>query len=101
LAFSDHFVRLNPKPSLVPLSTRNADMIYNDKSLHGSQQQSARATLPIVGDEGHREVVSWIVKMLHDKCFLSYVHKIENYITQTEDGMQILQGLEQSELSSA
>jgi hypothetical protein len=102
LAFSDHFVRLNPKPSLeLPFSkTRNDDTICNDKSLHGSQQQSAGATVPIVGDEGHREVVSWIVKMLHDKSFLSYVHKIESYITETEDGMQILQGLEQSELSS-
>ena len=93
LAFSDYFVRLNPKPFL-ELSSRNEDMIHNDQSLHSFQQQNGETTLPIVGDEGHREVVSWIVKMLHDKCFLSYVHKIENHITQTEDGLQILQGLE-------
>ena len=98
LAFSDQFVRLNPRKSLLA-SSRDDDAICNDRSMHDSPQQNGENTLPAVGDEGHREVVSWIVKMLHDKSFLSYVHKIESYITGTEDGMQILQGLEQGELS--
>ena len=100
LAFADDFVRLNPKSSLVQ-SSRNDDIVCNDQSIHGSQEQNGSNVVPVVGDAGHREVVSWMTKMLHDKCFLSYIDKIEKYLTETQDGMQILQGLEQGELSSA
>jgi hypothetical protein len=100
LEFSDAFLRLNPGPSLMPRS-RNRDAATSEQSLRDYQPQNGTGPPSIIGDEGQREIVSWIVKMLHDKCFLSYVHKIENYIAETEDGMQILQGLEQSDLSLA
>ena len=76
-------MRLNPRK---PLKNKN-----------GKKRKSPPA---VVGEKEQREVVSWIVKMLHDKSFLSFVHKIENYIIETEDGMQILKGLEQADLSS-
>ena len=72
----------------------------NDQSSSYYQTQKRESTPAVVGEKGQQEVVSWIVKMLHDKSFLSYVHKIENYINETEDGMEILKGLEQAELSS-
>lgn len=83
LGFSDQFARLNPRK---PLKNKN-----------GKKRKTPPA---VVGEKERREVVSWIVKMLHDKSFLSFVHKIENYIIETEDGMQILKGLEQADLSS-
>lgn len=88
LGFSDQFVRLNPRKPLVPLSKKNKN---------GKKRKTPPA---VVGEKEQREVVSWIVKMLHDKSFLSFVHKIENYIAETEDGKQILKGLEQADLSS-
>ena len=97
LAFSDYFVRLNRKLPLVP-SVRNGNKLQYIESLRLSQQQcyESKKARSIVGDKTHREIVSWIVKMLHDKCFLNYVEKIERYITETEDGIKILQALGQT-----
>lgn len=100
LDFADDFVRLNPppplpQPPLVQSSTRG------NPSMHGFQEQNnGNHASSVVGDEGHRDVVSWIAEMLHDKCFLGYIDKIENYLQKTEDGKKILEGLEQGELSS-
>jgi len=91
LEFSDHLLNLNPRPNLEPLSPKN------DRT----SDQNDEAVLPIVEDEGHKEVVSWIIKMLHDESFLNFVDKIENYISASDDGKQILQGLEQRGLRSA
>ena len=97
LAFSDDFVRLNQKLPLLP-SVRNEKKNENNQSLDTSQQQCGMKRLSIPGDKSHRKIVSWIVKMLHDKYFLNYVAKIENYITETEDGIQMLRGLDRSEM---
>eukprot|EP00531_Pseudo-nitzschia_arenysensis_P013352 CAMPEP_0116130408 /NCGR_PEP_ID=MMETSP0329-20121206/8457_1 /TAXON_ID=697910 /ORGANISM="Pseudo-nitzschia arenysensis, Strain B593" /LENGTH=201 /DNA_ID=CAMNT_0003624771 /DNA_START=19 /DNA_END=624 /DNA_ORIENTATION=+ len=98
LEFSDQFVRMNPR-NILPAMPRNDSVVRNDRSFNLSQQHNAKPHV-VVSDEANREVVSWIVKMLHDKSFLSYVQKIENCITETEDGMQILKGLEHGDLSS-
>ncbi len=98
LAFSDQLVRLNPKKLLSPMPQTDIG-VCNDLSTIDSRLQNGKTPRAVVGDEGHREVVSWIVKMLHDKSFLSYVQKIENYITETEDGLQILKGLEHGDLA--
>jgi len=97
LAFSDRFIGFNPKhPSVA--SPRNEDPITDES--RDSSQQEGEAKLPIVREEEHKEVVSWVTRLLHDEDFLSYVHKIETYIADTEDGALILQGLEHRELSS-
>ena len=49
---------------------------------------------PIVREKERKEVVSWVTRLLHDDDFLGYVHKIETYISGTDDGEQILHGLE-------
>lgn len=99
LEFSDQFVQLNPR-KLLAVMPRKDRVVRNEPFINISQQQNTKRPQVVVSDEANREVVSWIVKMLHDKSFLSYVQKIENCIAETEDGMQILKGLEHGDLSS-
>ena len=102
LQFSDLFVRLNPRPSTtssIPSSARKEDAIANAR---GSRQENDGSEEGlVVGESIHKEVVSWVVKLLHDKCFLTYAQKIEQYIAETEDGMQILLGLGERDFSSS
>jgi hypothetical protein len=46
-----------------------------------------------------RAVNGMIVRLLHDREFLRFVHKIENYVLNAEDGSKMLQGLQDRDLS--
>jgi hypothetical protein len=48
-----------------------------------------------------RAINGMIVRLLHDRGFLHFVHKIEQYVLNTEDGSKMLQGLQSRELSQA
>ena len=61
---------------------------------HESNQTTMLQQEPIVREKERKEVVSWVTRLLHDDDFLGYVHKIETYISGTDDGEQILHGLE-------
>eukprot|EP00536_Pseudo-nitzschia_multiseries_P001183 jgi/Psemu1/282846/fgenesh1_pg.14_\ len=101
LAFSDQFLRFNPKISPKPPPAHEDPKIHNsDLQESPHQQQGREASMPTVNDDEHKKVVSWVVKMLHNKDFLGYVHKIEKYIAETEDGLRILKGLEHRDLST-
>jgi hypothetical protein len=123
LAFSDQFIKLNPnlsssssssssssplgdKKAAAAASVDSSITITNNRSASRDatlrtctpQQESSQITIlqqePIVREEERKEVVSWVTQLLHDDDFLGYVHKIETYISGTDDGEQILQGLE-------
>lgn len=96
LEFSDQFVEFNQ--ALSSLVSEGSNDLSIDDSRHGSQPLDAEDNIPIVDEEGEKEVASCIVRMLHDETFLRYVHKIQEYIANTDDGLDILRGLADREL---
>ncbi|KAG7365022.1 hypothetical protein IV203_038225 [Nitzschia inconspicua] len=50
-------------------------------------------------DAEQRAVNGMIARLLHDRDFLQFVHKIEKYVLNTEDGSKMLQGLQGRDLS--
>jgi hypothetical protein len=48
-----------------------------------------------------RAINGMIARLLHDRDFLHFVHKIEQYVLNTEDGSKMLQGLHDRDLSQA
>jgi hypothetical protein len=56
-------------------------------------RETAAASPPEAGLADQEEVVSYIARMLHDKDFLGFVHKIETYMSNTTDGTKLLESL--------
>lgn len=77
LDFSDKFLELNPFERIEE----------QDKANH--QVASSRPA----GLADQEEVVSYMARMLHDQDFLGFVHKIETYMKNTTDGIQLLDSL--------
>jgi hypothetical protein len=73
LDFSDAFLALNPA--------------------HEPTQEDTTVSPPEAGLADQEEVVSYIARILHDKDFLGFVHKIETYLSNTTDGTKLLESL--------
>jgi len=102
LAFSDHFFRMNPNISTLSPADEKVDIssTSNESSLQEitPQQENRAGKFPIVREDERKEVVSHVTRLLHDEDFLSMIHKIETHISNTNDGAQILRGLENRQL---
>jgi hypothetical protein len=88
LAFSDRFLALNPP---TPSTTTT--------EVQGTQEAAAVAAAVAAGPNDQEQVVSYVARLLHDKDFLGFVHKLETYLAQTTDGAKILEGLEHRDLN--
>ncbi|CAJ1940176.1 unnamed protein product [Cylindrotheca closterium] len=110
LEFSDRFCEIN-HPSLIEQHHNNDDNLapkgprnqsqnssyYNVNPEDGHTEQVVMANnhqAPQVRIEDQEQVLSHIVQLVHNPEFMSFVHKLENYIGSCNDGAQLLKALE-------
>ena len=77
LEFNDRFAELNPPLASIPTEV-------SPQSSEAQQEQ----------------VISYVARLLHDKEFLGFVHKLESHLTNTTDGEKLLEGLEERNLEN-
>lgn len=103
LEFSDRFLELNPdlayqQPTATTMTTMtddddNNNNIQSQGNKEGSHQQvTTEQRRPTLGPslDQREEVISYVARLLHDNDFLGFVGKLEQYLSSTEDGSQIL-----------
>jgi hypothetical protein len=123
LSFSDKFVELNPPetstrgtavvvdtrqkqkqkqppPPRARQQTKQQNQQETEEEEQQKQQQQQQQQQDDVVDVQQRIVNGTIARLLYDEDFLRFVHKIEQYVTSTRDGAQMLMGLEQRDLTS-
>ena len=64
----------------------------NNRATQAEQEQQQQQ------QQEQDEVMSYIVRLMHEPSFLQLVHKIENLVTNTTDGNKMLQALDTREL---
>ena len=111
LSFSDRFIQLNPWPTTcndnsAKTTTRiggahatatsagstTTNRNNNNRATQAEQEQQQQQ------EQEQDEVMSYIVRLMHEPSFLQLVHKIENLVTNTTDGNKMLQALDAREL---
>ena len=89
LAFSDRFLELNQHPTPTDHS-----------EVQGASLPAPQAAPEVeAGLDEQERIVSYIARLLHDKEFLKFTHKLETFLSNAEDGEKILEGLENRDLS--
>lgn len=110
LTFCDRFAELNPPAALADNDgTNTTAMVVEASPEKGSdtveqkqQQQNANQDdqNQLQQPSTQQLVVNGMVtRLLHDKDFLRFVYKIEQYIDSTSDGAKMLEGLQGRDLS--
>jgi hypothetical protein len=117
LTFSDRFLELNRPHATVQRETKyqggnddDDDKDDDEDHFSDNEDENENSTSPnlllhavhsqeLDTEAAREEIHSMIVRMLHDNDFLRFVHKVESYISSTEDGALMLEGLKNRDFS--